>query len=220
MGVPANGVIYGRSRGAAPTVQLTHTLHRGRLTSMLPPHPFRQLTIRQMAQLLFLFLLSTLIFSVLFFRWDHQLQHAGAPYGIVSFELAWSVPGITRVIGPWTEAARALALRITLYDYVYLLCYSTTLALLCFLIGHWRMRSHDGNIGRFWFSLAWWPWIAAACDAIENCASLPLLLSKPQVPWPQIMTIAAMIKFSILAVTVTLIILSPLALLWPKRRPA
>lgn len=185
---------------------------------MLPPHPLIKIPTRKLLLWFLLLLTVTLGISALFYHWDQALRHPGAPFGIVSLELAWSLAGVHQVIDPWTESARQIFLQLTIADYVYMVCYSTLLAVICLLLGRWSAARGRVHWSHFWEGAAWWPWIAAGCDAIENAASLGLLLLQPVDPWPLVMSAAASVKFVILLVLVTLIWFGTVFLIFmPKR---
>lgn len=199
--------------------KLTVRGESGRVLTVLPAHPFTKVPTRNLLWMLLAFFGASLAISLVLHGWSQQLSHPGAPLGIVSFELAWSEAGLQQIIGPWNEETRAIALRLTLYDYIYLISYSTGLVIVCLLLGRWAIRRGRKGWAAFWRHAAWFPWIAAALDFIENTASLPLLLTAARTPWVQIMTAAAATKFLILGAILGLIwFCSVFLLLMPRRR--
>ena len=198
---------------------------------MLAPHPWAGWSTRRLLQLLLVFGITTIVISALFSQWDQALRHPNAPYGIISLEMAGTVSATEAVIGPWSDTVRRMAIRITLVDYIYMIAYSSCLALLCLLTGRWAEKAYSAEAasaakagrGRasthFWAHLAWLPWIAAGFDAIENAATLFILMSPLRTPWPQLMTSAAVIKFMLLLFVICVLALGALGLaLLPRRR--
>jgi hypothetical protein len=171
----------------------------------LPTHPFSKIPTRNLVWMFVICAVTFFILTAILLDWDQQIRHRSAPFGIFSFEMAWSVEGLTRVVGPWTDEVRAITLRITLFDYIYLMSYSTSLVLLCLFLSRWARRRHFLGWQRFWEQVAWAPWLAALFDVIENTVSIPLILTKPTSPWPQIMTTCAAIKFSIVGLVFGLV---------------
>ena len=64
-------------------------------------------------------------------RVDRPLRTSASPSGIVSFEVAGDVATAQRIVGAWDEAARRYAAFSLGIDYLFMVAYSTTLALAC-----------------------------------------------------------------------------------------
>ncbi len=133
-------------------------------------------------------MLVVLGLSILVLICGEPLIHPEASWGIVSFELVWTLEGLARVMDPWTPAIIARTIEITWLDFVYLVSYGTLLAAAALWV--------HKTMGR-WF--AWLAWIAAGCDAFENLAGLRLLYGPPTDPWPFVMSCFATVKFVLLA---------------------
>jgi hypothetical protein len=103
---------------------------------------------------------------------DRALVSAEAPNGIVSFELAGSLAAAESILRSWSADARARAMLIQGFDYLYLLVYPAWFALAASLVG--------GALGGAWLraglATAWCVVAAAPLDAIENYALIQQLL--------------------------------------------
>lgn len=158
-------------------------------------------------------LLATIAISIYFLTIGSVLEHAEAPFGILSFELIWNQAGWERVVGPWSELALTRAMAITWYDYFFLICYGTAAAALSLTLGKMVACRFPacGTLGRM---SAWLAWIAAACDALENTLSLKLLYDRPTQPWIFLMSLFATIKFGLLVVVLLFFLACGLLLLF------
>jgi hypothetical protein len=142
-----------------------------------------------------LVLLATGVMTAALGMFDVQLRNRDAPSGIVSFELAGSLPAAQRILASWDARARIYAGLSLGLDYAYLLAYSTLLALVC----AWASRRGPNAwraLGRW---LCWGLWLAALCDACENVGLIALLLGMQSPAWPVVATRFAFAKFTLLA---------------------
>jgi hypothetical protein len=120
-----------------------------------------------------------------------------APNGIISFEFAFTPERAQEIIDSWDHDAQMRASFIQGLDFLYLMVYSTTIAIGCIWAGkiilsaNWPLAS-AGTI------LAWGLWIAALCDTVENIALVVELFGTVVSPWPQIAAICAGIKFTLI----------------------
>jgi len=129
-----------------------------------------------------------------------------SPNGIVSFELARSLPAAEAMIQSWsTEARMAAALSLGL-DFVYIVIYTTALSLLCILASTRLQR-----MGRFGASLGstivWGLLVAGVLDAIENIALLRLLFGDLSAIWVNTAWLCASGKFSLISLAMIYILL-------------
>lgn len=180
---------------------------------MFPSHPLEKVSTRSLIPLLIALLLGTVLLSRLFLDWGVLLVHPEAPYGILDFEFIWTVDGFHRVVGPWNEAARQMAVQITCTDFAYIILYSACLATACVLLARRARTIGRFSVERFGLCSAWFAWIAGGCDVIENGAALILLLTRPLNPWPFVMSLFATIKFGLLLVIVAYIVFAAIGLL-------
>jgi hypothetical protein len=148
---------------------------------------------------------------------DGPLKTADAPNGIVSFELAGDVPTAQAILNAWDPLARTHAGFSLGFDFVFLVLYSTTIALACAWLAQalrerWRPLASAGLL------LAWAQWLAALLDVVENAALLVVLLEAPRAPWPQIARWCALPKFALVFLGLTYVVLGLLLRLAKSRR--
>ena len=144
---------------------------------------------------------------------------AVAPEGVVSLERAADPLEARKIISFWDRwEGRKFAIETIEIDFIFLIFYSTTLALACviaadrlFLIGKAKLRSlsnsereaHEFNgwirLGNLGILLAWGQWVAAALDAAENEAILTMLRNAPTQLNTTISWICADLKFGLIA---------------------
>jgi len=147
---------------------------------------------------------------------DAPLKTAAAPAGIVSFELAGTLPAAETILQSWDAHARLYAGVSLGLDYLFMPLYATAIGLGCVLAARGlHLASGAYKLGRL---LAWGMLLAALADALENLALLRLLLAAEAMgPWPAVARLAALLKFALLAVG----LLGAVALwAWRHRRAA
>ncbi|MGC4055390.1 MAG: hypothetical protein QM757_41695 [Paludibaculum sp.] len=140
-----------------------------------------------------------------------DLKSKSAPQGIVSLELASSVPVAERILQEWRgdhpgislednldkmvqavpKGKDELALRLTMLDFVFLLGYATALSMSCVWLAR---RSGWTTLG---LSLGWTIWLAALLDAVENTLLLRVMNGDLQNRTVQLMLGCALLKFAI-----------------------
>jgi hypothetical protein len=152
-------------------------------------------------------IVTTLAVSLLLGVIDQPLQTEAAPTGIVSFELARTVEQASRIVASWNEKARAHAGFSLGFDYVFLLLYSTTIAMIC-LRGGEALRVRGRPLGSLAPWLAWGQWGAALFDAVENVALFVVLVGPVASPWPQLAWGCALVKFGLIAAGLLYVILA------------
>ena len=139
------------------------------------------------------------------------LKTEAAPSGIVSFELAGSLAGTQAMLESWGPAGRVYAGLSLGTDYVFLLAYSSAIALGCVLAA----RSFSRRVS--WLAalgpvLAWAVLGAALLDAVENWALIQVLLGTQQAVWPALARICAIPKFLIVGLGLLYVLLG--AIVW------
>lgn len=126
-----------------------------------------------------------------------RLNTDAAPYGIVSFELARSPQRAQAILDSWDQAAQVQAAFIQGLDFLYLLLYSTTIAIACLWAGK-TLGKAGWPLAALGTLLAWGLWLAALSDALENLALVEILFGRNTTPWPEIAAACAIIKFSLI----------------------
>ncbi len=150
---------------------------------MMMPHPFDWLSIAAQKRAFVTSFIIMLVVGTVLLRLDQPLRTDAAPNGIVSFELAGDLASARAMVESWDEEARLSAAMSLGIDYLYLLAYSTTIALGCVLVAR-RFAPRMKMAATLGLALAWPQWLAAALDGVENYALIQLLLghSEPYLP--------------------------------------
>lgn len=168
---------------------------------------------------------AALVFG--FVLW-YALQRLNAPlvgpeshWGIVSLQLAHTAERSQEIIGSWGTAARDNAQSGLLLDFLFPLCYSTALTIVCFWAtalfrerGYWKTG---------WLAslVAWAQWPAAAFDYVENIALWVQLRGTVADPWPRIAFYCATIKFLLVAAALGVLVAALIVwILRLRSRPA
>jgi hypothetical protein len=144
----------------------------------------------------------------------NPLVNQSAPYGMISFELAWEVDQAQSILESWDHSAQLRAAFSLGLDYLFILIYSLTLTLTCLWAARFRRERRRFPtwlvmIGWPGILLAWGQSLAGGLDIIENIALTRILLEAVVAPWPQIASICASLKFTLV---VTGVVYSVLAL--------
>ena len=127
---------------------------------------------------------------------DIPLKTPAVPMGIVSFELAGDFTTAQAMVRSWDHNAQIYAGFSLGLDYLFMVLYSTTIALACVMAARrlkllWRVIALVGVI------LAWGQWLAAILDGLENYALFVLLLGLENPLWPVVAWWCATVKFSL-----------------------
>ena len=119
------------------------------------------------------------------------------PNGILEIELPWSEERAAEVVASWEQGGLVPVARKQVYaDFLFLLLYPLALGFAC----AWLAGNLSGRLAQLGFLLAWWVLLAGLLDAIENIAILQMLGGSQGAPLPQIATIAAALKFTLVVV--------------------
>jgi hypothetical protein len=114
------------------------------------------------------------------------LDCPAAPCGIVSFEFVRDYTAVERILAMWGPEGQTRAAFLLGFDFLFLVCYSTALAMAVL----WA-----GGGGAFASSM----WLAALLDAIENAVLAALLFGRAFDPWPAAARYCAFAKFLLVA---------------------
>lgn len=114
---------------------------------------------------------------------------------IVAMEFAGDYATAQNVLQTWGDEGLQKAKMSTYLDFLFLLIYSTTIALFCLKAAlKWKDLKWVLTLGIF---LAWGQWVAAALDAIENIAMLQTMGGATGNVFPQIAFWCAAVKFAL-----------------------
>jgi len=127
---------------------------------------------------------------------DAALMEPEPHYGIVAFELAYTVERAGEIIGVWGDELLPLAKESLIVDYPFMPAY----ALLFFALTRLFALMPGGRVGMWTERAALFPLAAAVFDAVENLGLLSVVATPDAIPtWaPLTAGIAATIKFSLL----------------------
>lgn len=127
---------------------------------------------------------------------DRRLITAHCPYGIVSFELAWTTERALAIVGDWRALERTgFAAASLLVDVPFLILYASVLVRGCGWVGARRWA----GAARV---LAGASVVAASLDLLENIALANLLAGRHDAPLAPVAGAAATVKFALGAIVV------------------
>jgi len=131
---------------------------------------------------------------------DAALMEPEPHYGIVDFELAYSVEKAGEIVGVWGEELLPLAKKSLIVDYPFMPAY----ALIFFSLTRLFALIPGGRMSIWAKMAALFPLAAAIFDAVENLGLLSVVASPDAIPaWaPVVAGISATIKFSLLLLAV------------------
>jgi len=157
-------------------------------------HPFE--SIKKNRKKVFISLLVTTLLIMFIMNFIAiPLTTEAAPQGIVSFELAGGVSTSQEILDSWDTNAQMHAAYSLGLDYLFLLLYSSAIALACVWTGE-ILRDNHWPLSSLAIPLAWSLWVAAFLDIVENISLSIILFGTNQVPWPEIARVSALIKFA------------------------
>ena len=140
-------------------------------------------------------LILIIINSITIRIFDAPLKNEICERGIISFELAKDLDKTVNILNSWdTNAKINMSLSLG-FDFLFLLVYSSFIALLTFNINNrlWKNKSFY-KFGNLLIILIF---IAAFFDVIENIALIKLLLGDLKQLWSSVAYYFAVIKFAI-----------------------
>lgn len=138
-----------------------------------------------------------------------------SPNGIVSFELAKDISNSVQIINTWDTNARSVAGLSLGFDFLFLIIYASFIAWLIYLIND-RLFIKSKNIFLKKVSILL-PFIAAFFDVLENIALVKLLLGDLRQMWSTMAYYFAIIKFGLLIVAISYILIGGLILAFRKK---
>jgi hypothetical protein len=157
-------------------------------------HPFQLISVDRLGTYLFPFVVASLAIMLTLNFINAPLQTDSAPLGIISFEFAGDIDSAEMIIDSWTSQAQKQAAFSIGYDYLFLVTYSTAIALACIWSSKFISATNTTLI-QAGVLLAWGQWLAALCDGVENASLFISLVQRPISPLPEIARIAASLKF-------------------------
>jgi hypothetical protein len=160
-------------------------------------YPFEHLKPAIQKKSFIILLIITILIMVVMNVIGMPLTTPSAPYGVVSFELAFTPARALQIISSWSPDAQLRAAFIQGLDFLFPLVYSAALGLGCLLTAE-VLRTRGKPPSGSGVPIAWGLLLAALCDYIENIALVAILFGRLQSPLPEIAGVCAVIKFTII----------------------
>lgn len=164
--------------------------------SDLARHPFAWLppALQKRGLVLFLFLTVTLMTAIKIT--NAPLENPTAPLGMVSFQLAGTLPNSRSILASWDQRAQLSAALNLGIDYLYMVAYAVMISLACVLLAQ-RFTSRRPLLALLGVGLSWGVFVALLLDAAENYFLIRLLLGDQQPLWPVMARWCAIPKFGL-----------------------
>lgn len=147
---------------------------------------------------------------------DAPLQTSVAPLGIVSLELAGELEVAHDMIGSWGHRGELYAALGLGLDYLFIVLYSSALALACVLVAG-RLAPRAAARAGAW--LAWGQYAAAVLDGIETYSLIRLLLGSAGEVWPPLAKWSALGKFALIGAGLAYVVIGAIAAATLRGRP-
>jgi len=157
-------------------------------------HPFEWLPEAKQKVVFRILFVLTIIVIVFMQLVSAPLITEVAPQGIVSFEFSGDLPNAEQIIASWGQEERIYCGLSLGLDYLFLVLYSSTIALGCILAIRILSVKFLATAGAV---LSWLQFVAAFLDCLENIALIKLLLGSSNSIWPRIAWWCAGPKFLI-----------------------
>jgi len=175
---------------------------------------FSQVTPNRHKSLLIGLLIATIVFIGIMQRLNAPLINEVAAKGIVSFELAGSWQQSQAIINSWDGLSKSYASFSIGIDYLFLLLYSSTIALVCFMLMDGLAR--DSLLYPLGKAIIFMQMLAAFADILENTSLIQLLFGSNWQYWPVLARDFAIFKFIMILLGLIYLLLLGLRLLIAK----
>ena len=160
-------------------------------------HPLEKIPEPYRPRCFWVLLVTSGVLVLVFAVTGTSLNTAAAPQGIVSLQIAGSVTKASEMIASWDSKARLLAAFGLGVDYLFMPVYAMLFGLACIGAAQ-QLRRSKWPLATLGSWLAWGLWLAAIFDALENIAQMVMLLGPVVSPWPEISTVCAYMKFTLI----------------------
>ena len=185
---------------------------------MKPRTPFNWLPVAEQPRAFVALLVVTIAALVAEQITGAPLKTDAAPSGIVSFELAGTLPVAQKIIESWDQTARVYAGLNLGLDFLFIAAYASCIGLGCVLVA--RRLAQSALVASVGIVLAWAIWLAALLDCIENYALINLLLGSQQTSFAALAQWCAIPKFAIVGLGIAYVLLGALAAVIVKPKSA
>jgi hypothetical protein len=131
------------------------------------------------------------------------------PRGIGDLELAGTRECAETVLKAWKSkpGGTRVAVVNTLLDFLFIPCYSTTLALICFLLA--RLTKRVSPLSMLFLLWGWLMWGAGILDVVENLCMLGMLAGSANALLARVAQVCATVKFVITVLMIKTTLLAP-----------
>ena len=125
---------------------------------------------------------------------DSPLKTDAAPFGILSFQLAGSSVNTIKILDSWDVHATNYAIFGLGFDYLFMFLYVIAVGLGCAIVSE-KFGSEKKFLSSLGVLLSWGLIVAGLADALENYGLTVIMLTDRLGIWPEIVFIAAVVKF-------------------------
>ncbi len=186
---------------------------------MKPRTPFNWLPVAEQPRAFVVLLVVTIAAMVAEQVTGAPLKTDAAPSGIVSFELAGTLPVAQKIVESWGAAGRVYAGLNLGLDFLFIAAYASCIGLGCVLVAR-NLARQSVAVATIGVALAWALWLAALLDCTENYALINLLLGSQQAAFAAIAQLCAIPKFLIVGLGIAYVLLGALAAMIVKPKSA
>lgn len=182
-------------------------------------HPFEWLPVARQPRAFVVLFVLTVVVMVALQVLGGPLKTDVAPSGIISFELAGTLPLAQKMVASWGELGQIFAGLNLGLDFLFIVAYASCIGLGCVIVAR-NLSQQVAFLATTGIGLAWALWLAALFDCIENYALINLLLGSQQATFPMIAKWCAIPKFLIVGIGIAYVILGALAAMIVKPKNA
>ena len=152
------------------------------------------------------FIILVIVNIIVMRSFDEALQNEICKGGIISFELAKELDESVKILDSWDEKAKINAGLSLGFDFLFLLIYSSLIALFIYNINNrlWKSKPFY-QLGRILVILIY---VAALFDVIENFALIKLLSGELKQVWSSVAFYFASMKFGIILICISYILIN------------
>lgn len=163
--------------------------------------PFSWIAVEQQGSVLVILCVASLALMKMLSTIGIELtiKSQNIPLGMINLELSWSQQRAASIVNVWREHGLIeKAVQQTNLDFMLLLVYPAAVSLACTML----IGSGDGLTATIGVVLSWAVLLCTPLDAFENFMILRILSGSSDSPAPQLMTLAAGLKFFLMVVIV------------------
>lgn len=172
--------------------------------------PFNWLPVAEQKRAFVVLFVLTIVVMVALQYLGGPLKTDAAPFGIVSFELAGTLPLAQKMIESWGQTERIYAGINLGLDFLFIIAYASCIGLGCVLVAR-SLVQRSVLVASVGFVLSWALLIAALFDCTENYALINLLFGSQKATFAMVARWCAIPKFLIVGLCIAYALLGALA---------